>query len=57
MSLASLKNPNDLQSIVLINKLCNVVSVVSLKNVDKLSVALILILVAFCREGNKLIGL
>ena len=32
MSVLSLKNPNELQSIVLINKQNNVVSVVSLKN-------------------------
>ena len=56
MSVVSLKNPNDLESVVLINKHFNV-SIVILKNLGDLnSIALIVMLVRL-REDNRSMGL
>ena len=58
VSVVSLKNPSELQCIVLVNKCVKIMSVVSLENLGELqSIALIVILVKLCRKENKLMSL
>ena len=58
VSVVSLKNPSELQCIVLVNKCVKIMSVVSLKNLGELqSIALIVILVKLSKKENKSMSL
>ena len=58
VSVVSLKNPSELQCIVLVNKCVKIMSAVSLENLGGLhSIALIVILSKLCRKENKSISL
>ena len=58
MSVVTLKNPSDLQCIVLVDKNVKIMSVVSLKNLDQLqSIALLVILAKRSRKENTSMGL